>query len=92
MKNNFHTNQLLLIYETVTRCGDKTPDGYCWEGITVTSSHDGYEIYLAADGVLLTLGFHNKYQLKYEQRAQVEAFEKRINDLFKRDKVLRRTA
>lgn len=92
MQNRFHANELLLIYETVVRCGERTDKGHTWQGITAFSSYDGYEIYLSCDGVLLILGFHNKYHLKYDNKRQLDEFENRVSRLMKRNSVLARSA
>ena len=81
MKNLFSANQLLIIFEAVMRRGHKTQRGQCWQGVTAYSSYDGYEVYLEADGVLLQLGFHNKYQMKYDHQSQLDEFERRMKAL-----------
>ena len=81
MKNLFNPNDLLMVFELVTRHGNQTTQGQCWQGITVSSSHDGYEVYLKTDGVTLRLGFHNQYHIDYESASQREEFEKRIKQI-----------
>jgi len=81
MKNRFATQDLLMMYELVTRFGQRQGDNYHWQGVTASLGHDGYEVYLAADGVSLRLGFHNTYLMDYQTASQLGAFQSRLKGL-----------
>ena len=86
VKTELDPMYLLSAYEIVTRLGEETKKGYCLAGIEAFSDYDGYNIYLAGDGVQLRLGFHNTYKLDYKYEYLRDEFLKKIKALVGRYK------
>ncbi|EGU46919.1 hypothetical protein VII00023_17659 [Vibrio ichthyoenteri ATCC 700023] len=83
MKNDLDPNTVLLAYECVMRNGIPTELGRRYQGIEAFSDYDGYNVYLKGHGVELSIGFHNTYQLNYEQEHNKAAFLSQLSALVK---------
>ncbi|EGU31849.1 DUF3081 family protein [Vibrio scophthalmi] len=83
MKNDLDSNVILLAYECVMRNGCKTELGKSYLGIEAFSDYDGYNVYLKGKGVELSMGFHNTYQLNYDQESNKATFLNQLNSLAK---------
>ncbi|MFD2177226.1 DUF3081 family protein [Veronia pacifica] len=79
MKNDLNTATLLAAFEIVMENGEETEFGKRYEGIEASTDYDGYNIYLKGNGVELHIGFHNTYNLTYEQEHLKESFLKKID-------------
>ncbi|MCC4799808.1 DUF3081 domain-containing protein [Enterovibrio norvegicus] len=81
MKNDLNPARLLEAFEIVMAKGEKTELGKIYEGIEAMTDYDGYNVYLRGSGVELHIGFHNTYDLKYDQAHQRDSFLKKIDAL-----------
>ena len=67
MQNLIEAKQLMKVFSKVEQQGApaQTPVGNGFElaGMQVATGFDGYDLYFFAEGVSLTLGFHQKYHI-----------------------------
>jgi hypothetical protein len=83
MKNQVDSHVILEVYEIVRTHGQKNGHEYVLEGITVSTDHDGYTVYLSGHGVAMHLAFHNTYHFNYESERELELFMKKLHWLRK---------
>ncbi|WP_434361211.1 DUF3081 domain-containing protein [Parasalinivibrio latis] len=81
MKNELNIAKLLAAFEVVMEKGGETEFGKLYKGIEASTDYDGYNVYLRGNGVELHIGFHNTYDLKYDQEHLKESFLKKIDAL-----------
>lgn len=63
MKNKIDINQALLAFDKIRELGNKSADGFEYEGICANTDFDGYTVILKDKLACLTIYFHNKYEL-----------------------------
>ncbi|SJL84339.1 DUF3081 domain-containing protein [Vibrio palustris] len=85
MKNDIEQMKILHVYESIMEHGTPTEFGKIYEGIEAYSDYDGYSVYLRGNGVELSIGFHNTYNLDYQQEHQKEAFLKKIDAILAKE-------
>lgn len=83
MKNELDPSKVLSAYENVMNNGTPTEFGKIYEGVEAFSDYDGYNVFLRGNGVELKIGFHNTYNLEYNQEHLKESFLKKIAMLAK---------
>lgn len=81
MKNELNPAKLLAAYEVVMEKGEETEFGKIYEGVEASTDYDGYNVYLRGNGVELRVGFHNTYDLKYDQLHLKDSFLKKVDAL-----------
>jgi hypothetical protein len=81
MKNDVNIHQVLRVFNKVVSKGEKTEQGYEWQGFVASSDFDGYTCVLSSKTVSITLLFHNKYQLDFSREEDLEPFFKQISAL-----------
>lgn len=78
MQNLIEPKLLLQVFSLVEKLGQpvETPvgAGFMWAGLQVATGFDGYDLYFFAEGVTLTLGFHQKYFIDAPREQQVDEF------------------
>ncbi len=83
MKNDLDATKVLQAYECVMNNGTPTEFGKMYEGVEAFSDYDGYNVFLRGNGVELKVGFHNTYQLEYDQEHLKDSFLKKVAMLAK---------
>ncbi len=82
MQNLIDAKLLMKVFSKIEQQGGAalTPVGTGYElaGMQIAAGFDGYNLFFFADGVCLTLGFHQKYHLDAQAESQVEAFIERL--------------
>ncbi len=82
MQNAIDSMLLMKVFSAIERDGQQTQTefgpGYQLDGMQVATGFDGYDLYFKADGVTVSLGFHQKYHLDAENEAQIDAFVARL--------------
>ncbi|MDR9827335.1 DUF3081 domain-containing protein [Vibrio sp. FNV 38] len=78
MKNDLDAIKILHAYERIMANGVPTENGMLYEGVEAIADYDGYNIYLRGNGVELSVGFHNTYQMEYDQAHLKESFLKKV--------------
>ena len=78
MQNLIDAKQLMKVFSKVEQQGApaQTPVGNGFElaGMQVATGFDGYDLYFFAEGVSLTLGFHQKYHIDAQNEQQIDQF------------------
>ncbi|MDT7526059.1 MULTISPECIES: DUF3081 domain-containing protein [Pseudidiomarina] len=81
MKNEIDQRLVLDAYETIHEYGKAEQGKHTLEGISAYTDHDGYTVFLEGHGVRMTLEFHNKYHLDYENERQYEMFMRALENI-----------
>ncbi|MEZ8142921.1 hypothetical protein A1OO_11260 [Enterovibrio norvegicus FF-33] len=81
MKNELNIAKLLAAFEVIMEKGETTEFGKRYQGVEASTDYDGYNVYLKGNGVELHIGFHNIYDLKYDQAHLKDSFLKKIDSL-----------
>lgn len=81
MKNDLNPTKLLAAFEIIMANGEETEFGKKYQGIEAFTDYDGYNVYLKGNGVELHIGFHNTYELKYDQLHLRDTFLKKLDAL-----------
>lgn len=78
MQNLIDAKLLLKVFSKVEQQGQavQTPvgNGFVLEGLQVATGFDGYDLYFFAEGVTLTLGFHQKYHIDAKNEQEIDFF------------------
>lgn len=89
MQNLIDAKLLMQVFSKIEQQGEavSTPvgNGFALAGMQVATGFDGYDLYFFADGVSLTLGFHQKYHIDAVNEAQIDAFILRLKQINSRD-------
>jgi hypothetical protein len=72
------THRALLGFEAIRSQGEKVDGAYCYEGFTATTDYDGYTLYITDNRVTLTLFFHNKYDVQFDNERDLDSFLRRL--------------
>ena len=82
MQNLIDAKLLMKVFSKVEQQGVAvdTPfgKGFEFEGMTIASGFDGYDLYFVADSVTVTLGFHQKYHIDAKDETQIDQFIQRL--------------
>lgn len=85
MQNLIDAKLLMKVFSKIEQQGEavSTPvgNGFALDGMQVATGFDGYDLYFFADGVSLTLGFHQKYHIDAQNEAQIDAFISRLKQI-----------
>lgn len=85
MQNLIDAKLLMKVFSKIEQQGESatTPvgNGFEWSGMQVATGFDGYDLYFFADGVCLTLGFHQKYHIDAQSEVQIDAFIQRLKQI-----------
>lgn len=88
MRNAIDSMLLMKVFSTIERDGQQIQTnagpGYQLDGMQVASGFDGYDLYFHADGVTVSLGFHQKYHVDADNEAQIDAFIARLQRIGKK--------
>lgn len=66
--------QALRVFDKATREGVKEADGWHYRGLTVSTDFDGYTVFINSPKVQLTVFFHNKYTVDYQNAFDLREF------------------
>ncbi len=78
MKNELDAKMLLRVFDKIRRHGEHTSEHHALEGVKAYTDFDGYTVFIEDALVKLSFGFHNQYHYNYQDKSQLEAFEKKI--------------
>jgi len=81
MRNEIDHKLLLDAYEKIHTHGKAEQGRHTLDGITVYTDHDGYTVFFEGHKTTLTLEFHNKYHLDYENSRDYDLFMKKIEQI-----------
>ena len=68
----------LRAYQNVIDRGDRSGEGFVYEGLTASSDFDGYTVTLSDGVVSLRVLFHNKFQIEPTKGAAIDRFLTRL--------------
>jgi hypothetical protein len=81
LKNELNIHQVLKVFQTIVKHGEKVAEGHRLDGITALSDFDGYTIVLKDEKVSLALHFHNKYDIQSEHPLDEQAFFAKLQQI-----------
>lgn len=65
---------MLRVFNTVRDRGERRNEAYFWQGMTVSSDFDGYNLSLSDGHCHLTVHFHNKFTFDSPNRVLRQEF------------------
>ena len=75
----------LSVFHCILNHGEKLRDGqYAYSGVRAAHDADGYSLSLSDNDVRLDLYFHNKYQVQYEKRSQLDDFLDKVDLIYRK--------
>jgi hypothetical protein len=83
LKNNIDSKFLLSVFEKIRQFGESKDNAYHLDGVKAFTDFDGYTVYMEDATVKLSFGFHNQYHFDYDNQAQFDAFEKKLQNIDK---------
>lgn len=90
MDHSLNIKLAMRVFNKIQNKGQKTHDGYRYEGFEAISSYDGYTIELKNQEVDLFIGFHSSYHINFKTMSDVEKFMHQLeqidNELTEKDK------
>lgn len=87
IKNNtLDLKDLLQIFNLVTSKGEKSNESYEYKGIKAWHDFDGYTCFLAYKDLTLTLLFHGRYNVDFQQQETFDNFLAKMNKLLVTEK------
>ena len=81
MERHLDKTSCMHAFATILQRGEKSDQGYLYEGVYAQSEDDGYTIRLLDDRCTLTLYFHNKYQLDGPDEGTIDLFLRKLYDI-----------
>lgn len=82
MKNNiFKSREFLQAFDLITSKGIKSGGKYQFRGINAWHDHDGYTCWLSYKDLTVTLLFHGKLGVQFDDSNTLNEFYKKINIL-----------
>lgn len=81
MKNDLDISMLLRAFEIISESGEKTELGHRLDGVEAYTDYDGYTVFMSGNGVELSIGFHNTYNLDYEHEHLKDTFLKKLDGI-----------
>lgn len=85
MQNLIDAKLLMKVFSKIERQGVpvQTPvgNGFALAGMQIATGFDGYDLYFFAEGVSLTLGFHQKYHIDAQNEQQIDAFIQQLKHI-----------
>ncbi|MGB0205874.1 MAG: DUF3081 family protein [Neptuniibacter sp.] len=83
--NRIDVLKTLSVFNCILDHGLKDGHGhYSYSGVYAEHSHDGYNISLYDSSVRLDVMFHNTYQVKYEQKNQLNTFLNKLDHIYQK--------
>ncbi|MDN3653545.1 DUF3081 domain-containing protein [Thalassotalea ponticola] len=79
MENLIDNKLALNAFEKITRLGEKSDDRYHYLGVTAWQDFDGYTCFLNYNDVTMTLMFHGKYDIEFENADTLKQFVQKIH-------------
>lgn len=76
--HNLQTRDFLFLFDLVTTQGDKESGVSCFEGIKAWHDFDGYTCWLSYKDLTVTLLFHGKLDLDYQDKSTLDDFVKKL--------------
>ncbi|MFT4724898.1 MAG: hypothetical protein ACI84K_002102 [Pseudohongiellaceae bacterium] len=78
MKNDIDSKFVLIVFDKITKHGEKKGDEHFLMGIKGYTDFDGYTLFIEDAQVKLNFGFHNQYHFDYEKEEHFEKFIKKL--------------
>lgn len=78
MQNSINTKKYLRAFDIITRLGQKSDDKFEFENVQAWSDFDGYNCFMAFNGVTIAIMFHGHYNIDFADSEQLEKFDKKI--------------
>lgn len=70
--------KLLLLYDKITRFGNRDKEEHHLNGIAVSSDFDGYTLFLHDSDVYVTLYFHNSFAISCDDNKSLAIFKVKV--------------
>ena len=83
VNNTLNVRDFLKLFDVISTQGTKVDSEYQFQGIRAWHDFDGYTCWLAYKDLTVTLLFHGKFSIDYEQDATFNEFYKSANALIK---------
>lgn len=80
-KNALALKDLLQIFNLVTTDGEKVNESYEFQGVKAWHDFDGYTCFLEYKDLTLTLLFHGRYNVDFQQQETFDNFVTKINKM-----------
>ena len=85
-ENRFDVHQALRVFAIVMKYGEKMNKDYTLDGLTVSSADDGYTVTLTNGFVVLSIFFHNSYDIQFKTEHELEQFQRALDEIDAKDK------
>jgi hypothetical protein len=79
--NTLKARDLLYVFNTILTEGVKTESTYEFLGVRAWHDFEGYTCWLSYKDLTVTLLFHGKFSVDYQQKDTVNEFYKKVNSL-----------
>lgn len=73
-EHKIDVKQALRVFDKVSKEGEKRDDGWHYRGLSVSTDFDGYTVFISSPKVQLTVFFHNKYTVDYNNAHDLQEF------------------
>lgn len=80
-KNQIVLNDVLQAFNLVLVKGDKVDSCYEYQGVKAWHDFDGYTCFLSYKDLTLTLLFHGRYTVDFQQQETLSDFVSKVNKL-----------
>ena len=81
MKNSIDLKTCLSVYDRVMSEGKNSGEYREFKGLRAWTDFDGYHCFLQFKDVTVTLMFHGKYDVQFENADSLKMFEKKLIDV-----------
>jgi hypothetical protein len=81
INNTLTTRDFLRIFDLISTNGIKSNGAYEFLGIRAWHDFDGYTCWLAYNDLTITMLFHGKFSIEYEDEDTFNKFNKKVNSL-----------
>lgn len=81
MDHKIDPQKALIVFDKITRFGEKRGERYHLSGLQAQQSFDGYSVTLSDEKVSLTINFHNTFQLDAPDNIALETFISKLDNI-----------
>jgi len=78
MKNSIDLKRCLSVFNIIIEKGDKRGSEFEYHGIYAWHDFDGYTCFMKYKQMTLSLFFHGKYDITFDNESDLHEFEKKL--------------
>ncbi len=83
MEHKIDPQKALMVFDKITRYGEKAGDLFHMNGLSACQSFDGYSVTLSDGKVSLTINFHNTFHLDAPNSIALDNFIELMDKIHK---------